>query len=80
MHDRKHNRNADEARAREQDHVPEPHDRKHGLGSHAGADDHDGERKPWLSARSLAARGEAPDGSEDGLPAEDDAEGTGGEA
>lgn len=28
--------------------------------------DHDGERNVRLSARSLAARGDAPDGSEDG--------------
>lgn len=66
MHDRKHNLNADEARARAQDHAPEPHDRRHDRG--ADPDDHDGERKLSLSARSLAARGDAPDGSEDGLP------------
>ena len=38
-------------------------------GEHAAGgsdDDHTGERDPRLSARSLAARGDAPDGSEDG--------------
>jgi hypothetical protein len=72
MHDRKHNRNADEARARAQDHAAEPHDRRHDRG--ADPADHDGERKLSLSARSLAARGDAPDGSEDGL--QDDADDT----
>jgi hypothetical protein len=39
----------------------------------AGApEDHTGERKPDLSARSLAARGDAPDGSEDGRQAQSD--------
>lgn len=65
MHDRKHNLNEAEARHRVQDHVPEPHDRKH-VAAPAADDDHDGERKLSLSARSLAARGDAPDGSEDG--------------
>jgi hypothetical protein len=69
MHDRKHNLNEAEARHRAQDHVPEPHDRKH-AGAPAADDGHDGERKLSLSARSLAARGDAPDGSEDG-PAEE---------
>ena len=32
----------------------------------APAEDHGGERDPRLSAKSLAARGDAPDGSEDG--------------
>jgi hypothetical protein len=49
-----------------------PHDRKHDLNAEetagVSAEDHSGERKPGLSARSLAARGEAPDGSEDGAP------------
>jgi hypothetical protein len=48
------------------------HDRRHDLNAEetAGvpAEDHSGERKPGLAARSLAARGEAPDGSEDGAP------------
>ena len=39
-------------------------------GEHAAADpsseDHAGERDARLSAKSLAARGDAPDGSEDG--------------
>ena len=37
-------------------------------GEHAGGtdDDHTGERNARLSAKSLAARGDAPDGSEDG--------------
>jgi hypothetical protein len=67
MHDRKHNLNEAEARHRAKNHVPEPHDRRHG-GAAGGvdADDHDGERKLSLSARSLAARGDALDGSEDG--------------
>jgi hypothetical protein len=46
------------------------HDRKHDLNAEetagVSAEDHSGERKPGLSAKSLAARGEAPDGSEDG--------------
>lgn len=65
MHDRKHDRNADEARARAQDHAAEPHDRRHDR--LADTTDHDGERDVSLSAKSLAARGDAPDGSEDGL-------------
>ena len=56
------------------------HDRKHDLnaGETAGisAEDHSGERKPGLSARSLAARGEAPDGSDDG-PSESEAQADG---
>ncbi len=48
------------------------HDRKHdrnaGEAASASAEDHSGERKPGLSAKSLAARGDAPDGSEDGAP------------
>lgn len=50
------------------------HDRRHDLNAgEAGApgEDHGGERKPDLSARSLAARGDAPDGSEDGAPETD---------
>ncbi|WP_420125445.1 hypothetical protein [Longimicrobium sp.] len=47
------------------------HDRKHDLNAKeaagVSAEDHSGERKPNLSAKSLAARGEAPDGSEDGV-------------
>ena len=73
-HDRKHDLNPT--------HPPRQagpqHDRKHNLNAEpAGAgDDHDGERKLSLSARSLAARGDAPDGSEDGRhgAAEDDTE------
>jgi hypothetical protein len=49
---------------------PMPHDRKHDLNAEetagVSAEDHTGERKANLSAKSLAARGEAPDGSEDG--------------
>jgi hypothetical protein len=66
MHDRKHDQNADEARARAQDHAAAPHDRRHDLG--ADPADHEGERHLSLSARTLAARGDAPDGSEDGTP------------
>lgn len=67
MHDRKHNLNEAEARHRAEDHVPQPHDRRHGAPAGGlDADDHDGERKLSLSARSLAARGDALDGSEDG--------------
>jgi hypothetical protein len=47
-----------------------PHDRKHDLNAEetagVSAEDHSGERKPGLSARSLAGRGDAPDGSDDG--------------
>lgn len=76
MHDRKHNLNEAEARHRAEDHVPQPHDRRHGAAGGVDADDHDGERKLSLSARSLAARGDALDGSEDGSQdgAADDAE------
>lgn len=70
MHDRKHDRNVDEARHRAVDHPAAPHDRRHDRAAadaaRMSADDHDGERDPSLSARSLAARGDAPDGSEDG--------------
>ncbi|HEX6370811.1 MAG TPA: hypothetical protein VF006_17975 [Longimicrobium sp.] len=56
------------------------HDRKHDLNAEetagVSAEDHSGERKPGLAARSLAARGEAPDGSEDGT-ADERAEGDG---
>lgn len=72
MHDRKHNLNPGEASPRAQDHVAAPHDRRHDRGLDAAADDHAGERDLRLSARSLAARGEAPDGSEDGLAASGD--------
>lgn len=77
MHDRKHDRNADEAVPRARDHTPEPHDRRHGrrADGDGDGDDHDGKRDPSLSARSLAARGDAPDGSEDGL--REDADGGG---
>lgn len=59
-----------------------PHDRKHDLNAEeaagVSAEDHSGERKPSLSAKSLAARGDAPDGSEDGAgtdaPADDSGE------
>lgn len=64
-HDRKHNLNpADPPR-----HAALQHDRRHDLnaeGAPGEAEDHAGERHPSLSARSLAARGDAPDGSEDG--------------
>jgi hypothetical protein len=64
-HDRKHNLNpADPPR-----HAALQHDRKHNLNVDAPAgegQDHDGERKLSLSARSLLARGDALDGSEDG--------------
>ena len=47
-----------------------PHDRRHDLNAREAdspsAEDHSGERDVRLSARSLAARGDAPDGSEDG--------------
>jgi hypothetical protein len=73
MHDRKHNLNpADPPR-----HPALQHDRKHNLNAErpaGAAEDHDGERKLSLSARSLAARGEAPDGSEDGQRDEEDEE------
>jgi hypothetical protein len=61
-----------------------PHDRKHDLNAEetagVSAEDHSGERKASLSARSLAARGEAPDGSEDGVAKTDGQEGESGEA
>lgn len=45
------------------------HDRRHDLNAEeaggASKDDHSGERDVNLSAKSLAARGDAPDGSED---------------
>jgi hypothetical protein len=51
---------------------PMPHDRKHDLNAEeatgVSAEDHTGERDTRLSAKSLAARGDAPDGSEDGSP------------
>ncbi|HYR06859.1 MAG TPA: hypothetical protein VEQ60_03745 [Longimicrobium sp.] len=59
------------------------HDRRHDLNAEqAGApgEDHSGERKPNLSARSLAARGDAPDGSEDGAPQGGESADEGGEA
>ena len=47
-----------------------PHDRRHDLNAREtgspSAEDHAGERDVRLSAKSLAARGDAPDGSEDG--------------
>ncbi|HST62317.1 MAG TPA: hypothetical protein VLK84_26675 [Longimicrobium sp.] len=70
-HDRKHNLNpADPPR-----HPAIQHDRKHNLNAElpaGGGDDHDGERKLSLSARSLLARGDALDGSEDGRRADAD--------
>lgn len=49
------------------------HDRRHELNAEetagVSAEDHSGERDPRLSAKSLAARGDAPDGSEDGSSA-----------
>ena len=69
QHDRKHNLNAEEARASSGDHSM-PHDRRHDLNAEeaagTGVEDHSGERDARLSAKSLAARGDAPDGSEDG--------------
>jgi hypothetical protein len=48
------------------------HDRRHDLNADEAAGtpsaDHTGERDPHLSARSLAARGDAPDGSRDAAP------------
>jgi hypothetical protein len=56
------------------------HDRRHDLNAEetagVSAEDHSGERKPGLSARSLVARGEAPDGSEDG-PSQSEAQADG---
>lgn len=77
MHDRKHHLNPGEP-AR---HPTLQHDRRHDLNARVPGgdpDDHDGERKLSLSARSLAARGDAPDGSEDGR--REDEEDAGGEA
>lgn len=65
MHDRKHNLNPGDPPR----HPALQHDRKHNLNADlpAGqADDHAGERKLSLSARSLLARGDALDGSQDG--------------
>ena len=70
-HDRKHNLNPG-------DPPRQPalqHDRRHDLNAQvpgAEAEDHAGERKLSLSAKSLAARGDAPDGSEDGVREEED--------
>jgi len=63
-HDRKHNLNPGDPPR----HPAPQHDRRHDLNAYAArpeAEDHEGERKVPLSARSLAARSEAPDGSED---------------
>ena len=52
------------------------HDRRHDLNAEEAREsneDHSGERDVSLSAKSLAARGDAPDGSEDGSAAESDA-------
>ncbi len=81
QHDRKHNLNAEESRASSEDHSM-PHDRRHDLNAEetAGpsAQDHSGERDVNLSAKSLAARGDAPDGSEDGpSPSRPQADGSG---
>lgn len=69
QHDRKHNLNAEEARASSEAHSTQ-HDRRHDLNADradgASSGDHSGERDVDLSAKSLAARGDAPDGSEDG--------------
>lgn len=71
-HDRKHNLNpGDPSRP-----PALQHDRKHNLNAErpaGAAEDHDGERHIALSARSLAARGDALDASEDGR--REDAEG-----
>jgi hypothetical protein len=60
MHDRKHNLNADEARARAQDHAAAPHDRKHGVDADdpvgAEPDDTADARRLSLEARSMAER------------------------
>ena len=71
QHDRKHNLNPGDPPR----HPALQHDRKHNLNADLPAgegEDHDGERHISLSARSLAARGDALDGSEDGR--RDDAE------
>ncbi|HEX6911425.1 MAG TPA: hypothetical protein VF142_13555 [Longimicrobium sp.] len=52
-------------------------DRSSNVGGEHGpvpARDHAGERDPRLSAKSLAARGDAPDGSEDGPRADEEAD------
>jgi hypothetical protein len=72
MHDRKHDLNPGDPPRR----PAIQHDRKHDLNARVGGgdpEDHAGERKVSLSARSLAARGDALDASEDG--ARGDAEG-----
>jgi hypothetical protein len=57
------------------------HDRRHDLNTDEGggpADDHSGERDVNLSAKSLAGRGDAPDGSEDeGAQSSEQADGSG---
>lgn len=52
-------------------------DRSSNVGGERGtapAGDHAGERDLRLSAKSLAARGDAPDGSEDGRPSAEERE------
>jgi hypothetical protein len=69
-HDRKHNLNPADPPRR----AAVQHDRRHDLNADPPAGegaDHDGERKPSLSARSLLARGDALDGSEDGRRADE---------
>lgn len=77
QHDRRHDLNTGEAGDATQ------HDRKHNLNAGDGGAapaDHTGERHAGLSARSLAARGDAPDGSDDGpSDARDQADGSAGE-
>jgi hypothetical protein len=70
MHDRKHNLNPADAER----HPAAQHDRRHDLNAGAATADggHDGERDVSLSARTLAARGDALDGSEDGARADED--------
>jgi hypothetical protein len=84
MHDRKHNLNTNESRARVQDHAAAPHDRKHGVDaddpSGAALGDSAAARRLSLAARSLGARGDAPDGSEDGRAGEGPADARGDEA
>lgn len=58
------------------------HDRRHDLNAEedggASGEDHSGERDVNLSAKSLAGRGDAPDGSEDeGAQASEQADGSG---
>jgi hypothetical protein len=59
---------------------PMQHYRKHDLNAEetagVSAEDHGGERNARLSAKSLAARGDAPDGSQDG-PSESEAQADG---